>query len=140
MFGIQPVPQTPRVFPNCGNTYMRERELCQSALTTRRSTAPLPPTRRHADADGTSQRQEPVHARRPRETAATIVRHEARRTALIKQLFFSTRTTFLFEPVHSTILSTLKHWSFEPDRGRSNSDMAMPKKFPSIFYVHSRVA
>ena len=41
VFGIQPVPQGPRAFPYSGNTYMREREPCQSELSTRLSTTPL---------------------------------------------------------------------------------------------------
>ena len=32
MFGIQPVPQTPRAFPYSGNTYVRERDMPISAF------------------------------------------------------------------------------------------------------------
>ena len=142
LFGIRPVPQTPRAFLYSGDTYMCEREPCQSALSTRLSTAPLlqgtPTPTAHRNA-GRSQFTRDGN----RESSNYCTPTAAWRRLLIKSNSFSPQGSLLLkEPAYSTIHplhSTRKHWSFEPDRG-SHRNMATQKKAISILYVYSRVA
>ena len=79
--------------PTHAVSYMRERESCHSALSTRLPTAP--PTTRHSD--GTSKRrQEPVHARRPERQHRLVRQQRHYRTLTIKLMFSPHESLFFF--------------------------------------------